>query len=109
MAKVWCDTVVENDLHDALIPGSDLTIRYVIPIGKGKRLIVSHMGALRFCQSAADVFASKKSGAYHESMDAPHFGNQIEMAFQNGGPNPSLSPTKLPTIVVIALETLFLL
>lgn len=33
LCLVWCDTVVEKDPHDALVPHSDLSIRYVCLLG----------------------------------------------------------------------------
>lgn len=65
-AKCWCDTTV-NSVKNAFLRG--LTTGLKNPSGKGKRLIILHIGNEDgFVNGGALVFESNKSSDYHEEM-----------------------------------------
>ncbi|XP_072400789.1 uncharacterized protein [Diabrotica undecimpunctata] len=58
------------------------------PSGKGQRLIVAHIGSdTGFLQNSALVFVSKKTGDYHEDMNAACFEKWFENVLQHIEPN----------------------
>ncbi|GFY38867.1 DDE_3 domain-containing protein [Trichonephila inaurata madagascariensis] len=58
---------------------SNLTVGLTAPKGKGRRLIITHIGSKDgFVRDAADIFIGKKSGDYHEEMDGNHFEKWFE-------------------------------
>lgn len=71
VGKVWQDTTMESS-RQARVAG--LSTGAKNPTGKGKRLIVVHIGNEDgFLDDCEWVFESSTTGDYHESMDAPHF------------------------------------
>lgn len=75
VSKTWVDTEVKNS-RDAYKDG--LSTGAKEPTSKGKRLIVVHIGNENgFVDGCQWVFEAKKTGDYHENMDAPHFENWI--------------------------------
>lgn len=72
----WYDENVEKDPFSALVAGSDLSLGYKDPSGRGQHLIISHIGGSDgFIEEAADVFRSKKTCDYHEEMNASRWEN----------------------------------
>ncbi|XP_072400981.1 uncharacterized protein [Diabrotica undecimpunctata] len=85
VSKIWHDTTVKSP-RQAFIEGLSTGLR--APSGKGQRLIVAHIGSdTRFLQNSALVFVSKKTGDYHEDMDAACFEKWFENVLQNIEPN----------------------
>ncbi|KAJ8918507.1 hypothetical protein NQ315_015212 [Exocentrus adspersus] len=71
--KVWVDNSITSRL-DAFIQGLSTGLKN--PSGKGKRLIVLHAGSENgFVNDALLLFEGKKSGDYHEEMNANVFEN----------------------------------
>lgn len=70
--KVWVDNTVKS-CHDAFIKG--LTTGAKNPTGKGKRLIVLHIGSSNgFVEGGLLCFESKKNSAdYHDEMNGDSF------------------------------------
>ena len=59
-------------------PGSGLCYGPKQPTGKGKRLIIAHIGSKDgFLPDALLMFESKKTGDYHEDMDGERFENWL--------------------------------
>ncbi|XP_072389313.1 uncharacterized protein [Diabrotica undecimpunctata] len=76
VSKIWHDTTVKTP-RQAFIEG--LSTGLQAPSGKGQRLIVAHIGSdTGFLQNSALVFVSKKTGDYHEDMDAACFEKWFE-------------------------------
>lgn len=75
-SRVWQDTNIKNS-YEAF--SSNLTVGLTAPTGKGKRLIITHIGSEDgFVPDAADIFIGRKSGDYHEEMDGNHFEKWFE-------------------------------
>lgn len=73
VSKVWKDTTILNP-RQAFIQG--LTTGLKDPSGKGGRLIVLHIGSEDgFVEDGLLCFQSKKTGDYHEEMNAEVFEN----------------------------------
>ena len=69
----WEDTLVQTNPHLAK-SGSSLCYGPKQPSGKGKRLIIAHIGSKDgFLPNALLMFESKKTGDYHEDMDGDRF------------------------------------
>lgn len=69
--KVWTDTTVTS-AREAFVKG--LSTGLTAPSGKGKRLIVLHIGSDDgFVEDGLLVFESKKTTDYHEEMNAQVF------------------------------------
>lgn len=74
--KVWVDSTVKTH-KDAFLQGLSIGLRN--PSGKGKRLIITHVGSERgFVSNGLMVFQSKSSGDYHEEMNGVVFGNYFK-------------------------------
>ncbi|GFY60150.1 DDE_3 domain-containing protein [Trichonephila inaurata madagascariensis] len=73
--RVWQDTTIKSSYEAS----SNLTVGLTAPKGKGRRLIMAHIGSKEgFVRDAADIFIRKKSGDYHEEMDDNHFEKWFE-------------------------------
>lgn len=71
--KTWLDTTVKNK-RQAFLDG--LSTGPKAPTGKGKRLIVLHIGSDKgFVEDGLLVFESKSTKDYHEEMDGERFLN----------------------------------
>ncbi|XP_061717563.1 uncharacterized protein LOC133525293 [Cydia pomonella] len=71
VGKTWVDENIKS-AKQAFKEG--LSIGAKNPVSKGKRLIVVHVGNEEgFLDDCKWVFEAKKTGDYHENMDAPHF------------------------------------
>lgn len=69
--KVWVDNSVKNR-RQAFIEGLSTGLKN--PSGKGKRLIILHVGSeLGFVDGGLLLFESKKTADYHEEMNATVF------------------------------------
>lgn len=70
-SKAWLDTTIKDKRHanrDGLSTGPK------VPTGKGKRLIVLHIGSDKgFVDGGSLVFESKSTKDYHEEMDGDKF------------------------------------
>lgn len=70
-SKAWLDKSIKNQRHafqDGLSTGPR------VPTGKGKRLIVLHIGSDKgFVEGGLLVFESKSTKDYHEEMDGDRF------------------------------------
>lgn len=76
MGKTWVDENIKT-AKQAFKEG--LSIGAKNPVSKGKRLIVVHVGNEEgFLDDCKWVFEAKKTGDYHENMDAPHFEQWFE-------------------------------
>ncbi|GFW68452.1 DDE_3 domain-containing protein [Trichonephila clavipes] len=74
--RVWQDTTIKSSYEAS---SSNLTVGLTAPKGKGRRLIIIHIGRKEgFVRYAADIFIGKKSGDYHEEMDGNHFEKWFE-------------------------------
>ncbi|XP_047019342.1 uncharacterized protein LOC126053827 [Helicoverpa armigera] len=72
-SKAWVDTTVKSR-RDAFING--LTTGLKTPSGKGKRLLITHIGSEDgFVEGGLNMFESKKQGDYHKEMNAEEFEN----------------------------------
>ncbi|XP_062532866.1 uncharacterized protein LOC134201642 [Bombyx mori] len=77
VSKAYVDTTITSK-RQAFMEG--LSTGAKNPTSKGRRLIVVHMGNENgFIEGADDVFESKNTSDYHESMDA----NRFEQWFEN--------------------------
>ncbi|KAL0830008.1 hypothetical protein ABMA28_003466 [Loxostege sticticalis] len=71
VTKVWTDTTV-NKSRQAFVEGVSTGSKN--PTGKGKRLIVVHVGNENgFLDDCQWVFECSKTSDYHETIDAIHF------------------------------------
>lgn len=71
VSKVWQDMNVTNR-RQAFIDGLSTGLK--APPGKGRRLIITHIGSESgFVENGLLVFESKKTCEYHEEMDARRF------------------------------------
>ncbi|XP_050515028.1 uncharacterized protein LOC126890217 [Diabrotica virgifera virgifera] len=85
VSKIWHDTTIRTP-RQAFIEGLSTGLR--APSGKGQRLIVAHIGSdTGFLENNALVFISKKTGDYHEDMDAVCFERWFENVLQHLEPN----------------------
>ena len=74
-SKVWQDKSIET-VREAHREGLSTGLKN--PSGKGKRLIVTHIGSdTGFVDGGLLVFESKKTGDYHEEMDGKVFSQWI--------------------------------
>lgn len=70
-SKVWQDLSVESS-RQAFLQGLSTGLK--TPSGKGRRLIITHIGGeAGFLEGGLHCFESKKSGDYHEDMNADVF------------------------------------
>ncbi|XP_011554813.3 uncharacterized protein LOC105386028 [Plutella xylostella] len=73
MPKVWSDTTITS-ARAAFMSGLSTGLKN--PSGKGKRLIITHVGSEDgFVEGALLVFESKKDGDYHKEMNSDTFEN----------------------------------
>uniref|UniRef100_A0A6P7G871 Uncharacterized protein LOC114338835 n=1 Tax=Diabrotica virgifera virgifera TaxID=50390 RepID=A0A6P7G871_DIAVI len=77
-SKVWVDNSVTS-YRQAFLDGLSTGLKN--PAGKGKRLIICHIGSEDgFVPEALWVLESKKSVDYHEEMDEKSFENWFKMS-----------------------------
>ncbi|XP_050504984.1 uncharacterized protein LOC126883468 [Diabrotica virgifera virgifera] len=89
--KVWVDTDIKNR-RQAFIEGLSTGLKN--PSGKGKRLIVLHIGSeLGFVNEGLLLFEGRKTEDYHEEMNASVFENWFSNILQ-----------KLPKNAVIVMD-----
>ena len=70
-SKVWQDLNITN-LRQAFLDGFSTGLK--APSGKGRRLIITHIGSdSGFLIGGLNVFESRKTGDYHEDMNAEVF------------------------------------
>lgn len=70
-SKPWLDTTIKNKRH-AFKDGVSTGAR--VPTGKGKRLIILHIGGDKgFVEGGLLVFESKSTKDYHQEMDGDRF------------------------------------
>jgi len=83
--KEWVDIEIERDPAQALEPSSGLTTGIKRPIGKGKRLILSHVGGEDgFVPNAIDLLSATKNGDHHNNMNSERFEKHMkENVFPN--------------------------
>lgn len=73
VSKVWKDTSVKSAKQAFL---SGLSTGLPSPSGKGKRLIITHIGSdSGFVDGGLDIFESNKNKDYHEDMNSERFEN----------------------------------
>lgn len=71
VSKVWKDTSVKSSKQAFL---SGLSTGLKSPSGKGKRLIITHIGSdSGFVDGGLDIFESNKNKDYHEDMNSERF------------------------------------
>lgn len=71
VSKIWQDLNVKSK-HQAFVDGLSTGLK--APSGKGKRLIITHIGSdSGMVEGGLNAFVSKKTGDYHEEMDAEHY------------------------------------
>ncbi|GFY62611.1 uncharacterized protein TNIN_346571 [Trichonephila inaurata madagascariensis] len=75
---LWQDTTIKSSYEAS----SNLTVGLTAPKGKGRRLIITHIGSKGLVRNAADIFIGKKSGDYHEEMYGNHFEKCFETVMQ---------------------------
>ena len=69
--KVWKDTSIKSSKQAFL---SCLSSGLTSPSGKGKRMIITHIGSNSgFVDGGLDVFESNKNKDYHEDMNSERF------------------------------------
>lgn len=79
--KVWQDLNVKSR-REAFMEGWSTGLK--APSGKGRRLIVTHIGSEDgFLNNGLLLFESKKTGDYHEDMDADRFEQWFESILPN--------------------------
>lgn len=79
--KVWQDTNIQTP-RQAFVNGLSTGLKN--PSGKGKRLIVLHIGSEDgFVENALLLFESKKTGDYHEEMNSEVFQNWFKEVLPN--------------------------
>ncbi|XP_072398085.1 uncharacterized protein [Diabrotica undecimpunctata] len=90
--KVWVDCAIKNP-RQAFVEGLSTGLRN--PSGKGKRLIVLHVGSeLGFINEGVLLFEGRKTEDYHEEMNASVFENWFNSILQ-----------KLPKNAIIMAKT----
>ncbi|GFX96475.1 DDE_3 domain-containing protein [Trichonephila clavipes] len=73
--RVWQDPTIKSNYASP----RNLTLGLTEPKGKGRRLMITHIGSKEgFVRDAADIFIGKKSGDYHKEMDGNHFEKWFE-------------------------------
>lgn len=83
--KVWVDSTVKNK-KQAFLSGLSTGVKN--PTGKGKRLIVLHIGSDDgFVDGGLLLFESKKTGDYHEEMNGDTFKTWFENVLPKLNPN----------------------
>ncbi|XP_026745933.1 uncharacterized protein LOC113507267 [Trichoplusia ni] len=83
--KTWVDKQVKSK-KQAFLEGLSIGARN--PTSKGKRLIITHIGNENgFVEGGENIFECKKTGDYHESMDATHFEQWFENVLPKLGEN----------------------
>lgn len=83
--KAWSDTTVKTKKQAFL---SGLSTGLKNPTGKGKRLIILHIGSEDgFVEGCDLVFESKKNGDYHEEMNGEVFRSWFEKTIPKLAPN----------------------
>lgn len=103
--KVWQDLNIQSK-RQAFLEGLSTGLK--APSGKGRRLIITHIGSeTGFLDGGLEIFQSKKTNDYHEEMDAAHFEkwlsqilNKIEpgsVIVMDNAPYHSRRLEKLPT------------
>lgn len=71
VGKVWQDLEIKSK-RQAFLEGFSTGLK--APTGKGRRLIITHVGSdSGFLEGGLSVFESRKTGDYHEDMDAERF------------------------------------
>lgn len=71
VGKVWQDLNIKSS-RQAFMEGFSQGLRN--PSGKGRRLIITHIGSVSgFLDGGLNVFESRKTGDYHEDMNADVF------------------------------------
>lgn len=89
--KVWQDLNVKSQ-RQAFMDGWSIGLKN--PTGKGKRLIITHIGGVNgFVEDGLLSFESKKTGDYHEEMNSEKFENWFKKVL-----------TKLPYNSVVVLD-----
>ena len=69
--KVWKDTAIQSSKQAFL---SGLSSGLTSPSGKGKRIIITHIGSeCGFVDEGLDIFESNKNKDYHEDMNSEKF------------------------------------
>lgn len=90
-SKVWVDINVHNR-RQAFVDGVSTGLKN--PTGKGKRLIIVHIGSEDgFVEGGLLVFQSKKTGDYHEDMNSAVFENWFSAVLE-----------KLPDDAIIIMD-----
>ncbi|XP_055932005.1 uncharacterized protein LOC129962281 [Argiope bruennichi] len=75
-SRVWQDTKIKSSYE---VSSSNLTVGLSAPKGKGRRLIITHIGSEEgFVRDAAEIFIRKKTGDYHDEMNGDHFEKWLE-------------------------------
>ncbi|GFR04556.1 DDE_3 domain-containing protein, partial [Trichonephila clavata] len=74
--RVWQDTTIKSSYEAS---SSSLTLGLTAPKGKGRRLVITHIGTKEgFVRDAADIFIGNISRYYHEERDVNHFEKWFE-------------------------------
>ena len=85
VAKVWQDKNITSS-RQAFLEGFSTGIK--APSGKGKRLIITHIGSIDgFVKGGLLTFQSKHTGDYHEDMNADVFEEYFEQMIDLIPPN----------------------
>ncbi|XP_072403211.1 uncharacterized protein [Diabrotica undecimpunctata] len=85
VSKIWQDTTITSYRH-AFVDGLSRGLRG--PTGKGQRLTVAHIGSESgFLEDSALIFLSKKTGDYHEDMEAQRFEKWFQSLLSRVEPN----------------------
>jgi transposase len=85
-SSAWTDTTIKSSKR-AFLSGHTTGLKQ--PTGKGRRLVVGHVGCDRgFLNGGSLVFEAKKStGDYHDEMDGPRFERWLESVIDNMVPD----------------------
>ncbi|GFY47098.1 DDE_3 domain-containing protein [Trichonephila inaurata madagascariensis] len=105
--RVWQDSTIKKAVMKKA-SSSNLTVGLTAPKGKGRSLIITHIGSKEgLVRDAADIFTGKKSGDYHEEMDGNHFEKWFETVMpklkhqsiivMDNAPYHSVKKEKIPT------------
>lgn len=85
VSKVWQDREIKSH-RQAFIEGLSTGLK--APAGKGRRLIITHIGSdSGFLENGLLLFESKKTSDYHEEMDAQKFESWFSNILPNLEPN----------------------
>ena len=94
VSKVWSDSTVKSKKH-AFLSGLSTGLKH--PSGKGKRLILLHIGSEDgFVEGGCLLFESRKSGDYHEEMTGEVFREWFENILPKLHPNSILVMDNAP-------------